>query len=541
MVGERPAIKATRRASGQVQAEFAVAVALLAASLSCLLFGVKLGYWDRDESEYAGVAHSMSQSGDFLVPRLFGKLYPDKPPLAEWFSAASFRLLGEAEYAGRLPHVVLSAGACVLVFLMGRRAFGRRSGLVAATVLATSLLFLIYGRLFTTDAALLFFTVLAILCLHAVLERRGGIWLVLLGGVSLGLTLLTKGPIGYLSPSLFVAGYTIARGRLRPPEPGRVAAVYAVSGLVGVPWFVAAAVATKGEILKAFLSRENLYRFLHPMEGHGGPIFYYLPILAVGLFPWTGALPLCWKAVRRRDPLEWGLLAWGCGNLAFFSFAATKLPHYLLPSIPAFALLIAGEADRRREWPARALAWGMAITGSLLFLGIVFTGCEWDFVGFENGMIWLFAAVAAVSLVSPLLSGQEQARSFVIASGITAALLLASLVPITLNGARCLPKLGKAAGRARQPQEPIGSFQIDEPALAYYAGSPSASYWDTPEQLVQATRTSPTHSILAWLESASGPSLARNRALSIQILAEGWSLIEPTARGKLELCRITAR
>ena len=70
-----------------MQADFAIAVALLAASLLWLLFGVKLGYWDRDESEYAGVAHAMSQSGDFLVPRLFGKLYPDKPPLSEWVSA----------------------------------------------------------------------------------------------------------------------------------------------------------------------------------------------------------------------------------------------------------------------------------------------------------------------------------------------------------------------------------------------------------------------------------------------------------------------
>ena len=157
---------------GQGRADLAIGIALL--GLSFLLFGIKLGYWDRDESEYAGVAHAMSQSGDFLVPRLFGKLYPDKPPLSEWFSAASFRLLGEAEYAGRLPHVALSAGACVLVFLLGTRAFGRRSGLLAGTVLGTSLLFSIYGRLFTTDASLLFFTVLTILCLYETLDGRSG-------------------------------------------------------------------------------------------------------------------------------------------------------------------------------------------------------------------------------------------------------------------------------------------------------------------------------------------------------------------------------
>jgi 4-amino-4-deoxy-L-arabinose transferase-like glycosyltransferase len=530
-----------RRERGQMQADFSVAVALLAASLVCLLFGVKLGYWDRDESEYAGVAHAMSQSGDFLVPRLFGKLYPDKPPLSEWFSAVSFRLLGEAEYAGRLPHVALSAGACLLVFLMGSRAYGRRSGLIAAAVVGTSLLFLIYGRLFTTDAALLFFTVLTILCLHAVLEGRGGAWAIVVGGVSLGLAVLAKGPIGCLSPSLFVAGYAAARGTFRPPEPGRVTMLYALSAVVAAPWFVAAALATNGKSLDAFVNRENIHRFLHPMEGHSGPVFYYLLILLVGLFPWTGALPLCWKAARRRDPLEWGLLAWGCGNLAFFSFSATKLPHYLLPSIPAFALLIAGEAGRRTEWPVRSLAWGMAVIGSLLFLGVVVTGCAWGLPGIAGEFIGLFGVVAAFSLAAPVLSGGRRPGRLVVAIGVTASLLLASLVPITLNSARCLPKLGKAAGRARRPQEPVGSFQIDEPALVYYAGSPSAFYWSTPEEIVQATRTSPTRSVLAWLESASGPTLARNRALSVQILAQGWSLIEPTAQGKLELCRVSAR
>jgi 4-amino-4-deoxy-L-arabinose transferase-like glycosyltransferase len=524
-----------------MQADFAIAVALLAGSFLWLLFGVKLGYWDRDESEYAGVAHAMSQSGDFLVPRLFGKLYPDKPPLSEWVSALSFRLFGEAEYTGRLPHIALSAGACLLVFLMGSRAYGRRSGPMAAAIVGTSLLFLIYGRLFTTDAALLFFTVLTILCLHAVLEGRGGAWAVVVGGVSLGLAVLAKGPIGCLSPSLFVAGYAAARGTLRPPEPGRVTVLYALSAVVGAPWFVAAALATKGESLDAFVTRENIDRFLHPMEGHGGPVYYYVLILLVGFFPWTGALPLCWKAVRRRDPLEWGLLAWGCGNLAFFSFSATKLPHYLLPSIPAFALLIAGEAGRRAEWPARSLAWGMAVTGSSLFLGVVVTGCEWGLPGIAGELIGLFGGVAAVSLAAPLMAGRRRPGRLVVAVGVTASLLLSALVPISLNNARCLPKLGKAAGRARRPQEPVGSFQIDEPALVYYAGSPAASYWSTPEEVVQATRASPTGSILAWLESASGPALARNRSLSVRILAQGWSLIEPTARGKLELCRVSAR
>jgi 4-amino-4-deoxy-L-arabinose transferase-like glycosyltransferase len=509
-------------------------------SLLMLLPGVKLGYWDRDEAEYAGVAHAMAQSGDFLVPRLFGTLYPDKPPLAVWLSAASYKVFGETELSGRLPHILLAASSCVLILLLGTRLYGLPGGAYASLCLSTCMLFVVYGRFFMTDAALVFFTLLTITCLLAVLEGRAGSLPVVVGGVALALALLAKGPIAYLPPCLFAAGYSFGHRRLAISVQARIAALFTVSAVVGFPWFIATAHATHGESLTAFLIRENVNRYLQPMEGHGGSFGYFVLIIALGLFPWTGSL-LLWKKFRRsRDPIRLGLLFWAGGTLLFFSFSATKLPHYLLPALPAFALLFADAFDSTSESDARVIAWSMALTGSALFLGVLVAASQWDLPGIAGAIVVAFAVVASLGICALLLSFGARTRRFVVPVGIVASVMIAVLVPRALDSARCLPMLGRAAKRYRRVAEPLGALKLDEPALGYYAGCLPTEHWSLPNDVAGAAQRSPTRSVLAWLEAADALPLAREGRMRVQILASGFNLIDPTAQGKLELCRISA-
>jgi 4-amino-4-deoxy-L-arabinose transferase-like glycosyltransferase len=501
---------------------------------------VQLGYWDRDEAEYAGVAHGMAQSGDFLVPRLFGKLYPDKPPLSEWLSALDFRLLGETEISGRLPHILLAVGACVLILVIGNRLFGLRKGALASLLFATSFLFIIYGRLLLTDAALVFFTLLTVSCLLTLLEERGRLSTVLTGGAALGFALLAKGPIAYLAPFLFLGGYSVARRGLSRPAAKRIAGVFGVSAIVGFPWFLLTARETGGESLTTFLLRENWNRFLHPMEGHGGAILYFLVILAFGFFPWSGLLLVVKKSAFRREPARWGLFAWGCGVLAFFSFSATKLPHYLLPALPAFALLLADAFDAESRNKIRLFAWATALTGLLLFLGVLYAARQWDLLGIAGNVIWPFAVVATLSLAFPLLSSDERTRRLVVPLGVVVSATIAVWVPRALDSARCLPKLGATTKLFRKTAEPLGGLKIEEPALGYYAGCVAAEYWVSADQVVRSALKSPTRSTLVWLEAADGIVLARDRRSRIRVLAAGFNLIDPTSYGELELCRVTA-
>lgn len=519
---------------------FRLSLVLGCLTLFLLLPGVQLGYWDRDEAEYAGVAHGMAQSGDFLVPRLFGKLYPDKPPLSEWLSALDFRLLGETEISGRLPHILLAVGSCVLIFLIGNRLFGLRKGALASLVFATSFLFIIYGRLFLTDSALVFFTLLTVSCLLTLLEERGKLFTVLTGGAALGFALLAKGPIAYLGPCLFLGGYSLARRGISLRVGKRLAGVFAVSAMVSFPWFLWTARETGGESLTTFLLRENLNRFLHPMEGHDGAILYFLVILAFGFFPWSGLLLAVKKSAFRRDPVRWGLFAWGGGVLAFFSLSATKLPHYLLPALPAFALLLADTFDADSHNEIRLFAWATALAGLLLFLGVLFAARQWDLLGIAGNVVWPFAVVATLSLAFPLLSSGERTRRLVVPLGVVVSATIAVWVPRALDAARCLPKLGATTKLFRKTGEPLGGLKIDEPALGYYAGRVSAEYWESADQVVRSALKSPTRSSLVWLEAGDGAVLARDRRSRVRILAEGYNLIDPTSYGKLELCRVTA-
>jgi 4-amino-4-deoxy-L-arabinose transferase-like glycosyltransferase len=314
-----------------------------------------------------------------------------------------------------------------------------------------------------------------------------------------------------------------------------------MSAIVGFPWFLMTARETKGESLTTFLVRENWNRFLHPMEGHDGAILYFLGILAFGFFPWSGLLFVVKKSAFRRDPVRWGLFAWGFGVLAFFSFSATKLPHYLLPALPAFALLLADtfDADLRNE--IRLFSWATALTGILLFLGVLFAARQWDLPGIAGNVLWSFAVVATLSLAFPLFSSGERTRRLVVPLAVVVSATIAVGVPQALDAARCLPKLGATTRLLRKTAEPLGGLKIEEPALGYYAGGVAAEYWNSADQVVQSALESPTRSTLVWLEAADGVALARDRRSRVRILASGYNLIDPTSYGKLELCRVTAR
>lgn len=528
MMERRPAT--TGAASGRRDAALVGGLALV-----LLLPGIGLGYWDRDEAEYAALAREMLRSGDWVVPRLFGEPYSEKPPLAVWLTAGSFRVLGETETAGRLPHVLLAAGSAALVLVLGRRLFGARAGLRAGLILATSLLFVLCGRLLLADSSLLCFALASLAgFLRSVEGDRS--WPTWLAGGMLGIATLAKGPVAWLPLLLFAAGYAAAC-RHRTRVLTRVAALLAASLIVSLPWFLLAARATDGRLVRMLLLTENLERFWRPMEGHRGPIVYYVAVLLLGLFPWSGLLlPVLAKLRRRQpDPALWGTIAWAGGTLAFFSLSATKLPHYLLLALPAFALLIARSAeelDSPSSW--RAFAWTAAATGAILLAGGVLAVRAFDLVGAANAILIPLAAAALATLLVPLLPWHRAAFALA-ALGPT---ILGSALPLALDPARCLPRLGLETQRLRRLAEPVGEYGIHEPALGYYAACARVERWHAAADVHRALESSPTGSVLVWLQAERAAEL-RDAGLRLSVLARGMSLID-SARGLLETCRVTA-
>jgi 4-amino-4-deoxy-L-arabinose transferase-like glycosyltransferase len=536
----RTEVAASLRPATRISSPAGTAAAFSLALL-LLLPGIGARYWGRDEAEYAGVAHGMNATGDFLVPRLFGRLYPDKPPLSEWLTAASFAAFGERESAGRLPHVLLAAGSASLLYLLGRRLLGAKQGAAATTVFSTSLLVVLYGRLLLTDSELVFFTLASILALLPILEGSPSALAAPIAGASLALAILAKGPVALLAPVLFCAGYLAGGLRPAPRVRGRLALALAVALVLAVPWFALVERATQGEFLRAFLLRENLGRVASTREGHRGPILYFLPVLWAGFFPWSGLLAGLFRhETVRRSPPGWALLFCAAGSLLFFSLSATKLPHYLLPALPAFAVLAAHGSVRASPARLRAVSWMTAATGALLFAAAALA------VGFlgEPAAAPLLVPIGVACVLSlglPLLAGSQETRRLLPLLAVLASAAIAIGVPRTLDRLGSTPRLGMAARSLRLPGEPLGGFDIHEAALTYYAGAAPTAVWKTPDDLAGEAASSPTHSILVWMDSADTVRVARDRRLRAVVLEEGPSLTDPRVRDLLALCRVSWR
>ncbi|MFH1136754.1 MAG: glycosyltransferase family 39 protein [Pseudomonadota bacterium] len=344
--------------------------------LAATLFLAGLGglpFIDRDEGEYAAVALEMVQRSDYVIPHANGRPYYEKPPLFFWLMVLSFETLGYNEAAGRLPSALSGLALALLVAWFGRRRGGDLLGLVAGLMTVSSLLVVMMSRIALLDSLLTLFTTMTLFFyLEGELAEtgapgRGGRWF-LAAWASMGLAFLTKGPVGAAAPlaavflySLFNRNLMAAIGRSRPLSGVLVFLV--VSG----PWYLAAFLREGENFWKGFFVSQNATRFTQVLLGHGAPLWFYLPVLAVMVWPWfLFALSPAWRALtgtaaRRREgtasplaALDAFLALWLIADLILFSAAATKQPNYILPAVPPALLLAARWWTPRLESPPEA-------------------------------------------------------------------------------------------------------------------------------------------------------------------------------------------
>lgn len=321
---------------------------LLALAAALLLFHAgSVPLVGPDEPRYARVAVEMARSGDLVTPTLQGRPWLEKPALYYWLAAASFRLLGETEAAARVPSLLAALIFASSTAVLGARLLGARAALHAGFVLATSLLFFAYGRAASMDMLLAAFVTVATGLLGLRLLGRAGNRDLLVAWAAVGLATLAKGPLGLLLPALVVLGQAALTRDLRSLRRVVSWPSLLVFAAVAGPWYAAILHAQGRHFVEVFLLDHNLQRFTSTIHRHPGPFYYYLPVLVVGLFPWS-ALPLAGLGglaprASRRDLF---LLLWLVAPLLFFSAAGSKLPGYALPCLPPLALLAGRGAVR---------------------------------------------------------------------------------------------------------------------------------------------------------------------------------------------------
>ncbi len=265
-------------------------------TLSGLLFFLGLGdmgLTDRDEGRNAEAGREMFESGDRLTPTFNGELRVAKPVLLYWLMDRSYRLFGVNEFAARFPSALFGVGLILIHYLFLLHQRDQTIALFGALMLLLNLEILGLGRMALTDSVLVFFTTGSLYGLWLGLHGEGGmrrwIWAFYVG---MALATLTKGPVGFALPLIVAALYLTWTRRWRDYwQNGVPLAGMLLFILLAAPWY-AAMFLIHGDAYASGAKANTIGRFLSPMEGHQGTIFFYLPVLLLGFFPLERA-PSC--------------------------------------------------------------------------------------------------------------------------------------------------------------------------------------------------------------------------------------------------------
>jgi len=340
-----------------------------------------------DEPRYARVAAEMARQGEWVTPTLQGRPWLEKPVLYYWMAGTAYRVLGETETAARLPSVLAAVLSVALTALFGARVYGAATGLAAGFALGTAVLPFAYGRAAAMDGLLACLVSAAIALMGLRLLGIAGRLAVPAAWAAVGLATLAKGPLGAVLPALVLVGWrlTSPRGEARRSvvTPGSLLLFLLVAG----PWYLAILLDQGWRFVDVFLLDHNLLRFTSTLHAHPGPVWYYVPLLLLGLFPWSALLLPGFGALEpRHDPADRLLLLWLLLPLAFFSSAGSKLPGYVLPCLPPLALIIGRGATALvrgatlpRGMGARAAALlGLVLAAALFGLALkLVLGAAW--------------------------------------------------------------------------------------------------------------------------------------------------------------------
>lgn len=452
---------------------------LLALFLSLFLNLHAIPLLDVDEGAFGEATREMLASGNYLTTYLNGNLRFDKPILIYWLQAASVSAFGLTEFALRLPSALASAGWIVVILLFARRYCDRITGFVAATIGATALGFGIIGRGAIADGLLNLFLALAMFDIYRYLEEpqrmfryRIYLWM--------GLGLLTKGPIALVIPFAVSAITFSLHGKWRiwwkaVLDPAGWAILLAVAG----PWYLLEYREQGQAFIDGFLLRHNVDRFRHTLQGHGGSVLYYLPVLLLLLLPYSGLFLRILPALRvaRRTPLATFLWTWFLFVLVFFSFSGTKLPHYLLYGIsPLFILMAQHRAWLQSKWlafapPVLLGCLALALPALLRQVGSRMGNAYFREMLTQPDVFGTFYFLAAsLLLVSAML------LAFFHRIAIWQRLVGIGLCTCAAVGGALLPAVAtlqqgpvrEAARIARQSMRPVSTWQINMPSFNVY-------------------------------------------------------------------------
>lgn len=353
--------------SARVRSFLKIWLLVTAIALSIHLGGYPL--FDADEGRNGEVGREMAATNDYVLPRLDTLPYLDKPIVYFAAEAAAMELLGPTEAAARLPALLFTFATAAVAFWFARRWWSEEEGLVAAIVFLSMPLAMAFARTVIFDSALTFFIVVAICAFWLAVEEDRRWSIVAWSAIALGV--LTKGPVAIILPLFAAVPYAFRRKRSR--------AIWSLIGLVAfvviiVPW-VWAVLRAVPDFLQYVVVTETAQRLTTGALKRTGPPWYFVPYLIGGALPWS---IVAFGSLQKGEDTEermkrFYLLLWILVPFIFFSLSQSKRPQYIVPVMPAIALLVARAWTQRRAIGAsRVAAIVLAVFGVILLAAPLF-------------------------------------------------------------------------------------------------------------------------------------------------------------------------
>ncbi len=469
---------------------------LLLAVLFGALFAWRLGsapLLNPDEGRYAEVPREMVASGDWVTPRLNGVPYFEKPPLMYWAVAACETLFGPSEWSVRLAPALFGIVGILAAYAAGRRMFGREAGFWSALVLGTSLLFLALGHIVTLDMAVSVLMSTTLFCfILGMREEPGRLrrWLFYGLYASAALATLTKGLMGFLVTGAVMFLWVLLLGQWRRLWP-----LYLPSGVmiflaIAAPWHFLISGRNPGWA-HFYLIYEHFQRYSDKSHGRFEPFWWFVPIVILGFFPWTGFL---WSAfreslaggwARRREHAEaWFLAIWAGFIFLFFSYSKSKLIPYILPIFPALAVVVgrwlaatfeSENAFARMKTGLRVFGFLCGLLAAALCIAVLKPGLIRDAA--QAAELRPYAFVLAAILVAGALRamiqrGAAAARGAVMAMAGTLVVLVGVLLfAMPIIDIRSTKDLAQTVRRIARPGDRVYCYHGFFHDFTYYSGN----------------------------------------------------------------------
>ena len=474
--------------------------------LWCLLIAVNLAIrplMPIDETRYVSVAWEMWTRGDFLVPYLNGETYSHKPPLLFWLMQLSWSLFGVNEWTARLISPLFALGSTLLSGMVAKRLWPQRPSIARHTpfILLGFSFWLIYSTLTMFDMLLAFFVLLAIYSIITLAQTATWRSLFLLG-VAIGGGVLSKGPVVLLQilPVALLAPWWLQNKpdtcRWRSWYVKLVVAIF-IGAAIALAWAIPAGISGGENYRNAIFFGQTSGRLVESFA-HKLPFWWYLVRLPLLLLPWLLFKPF-WQGVRQLSFNDDGVrfcIAWALPVFIAFSLVSGKRIHYLLPLMPALALLLARVADEIHDiasWKRAFLTvWGGICVVLFLLASFIVVNAQTHWFHIEFNALWLMGLSVLIGAGLALFKATDIKR----------IMLASCLMSITVPSVLAITYLDINAPRfdTKPIAQMIAQLRQENKNVAFYTGKYHDQFQFTGRLIEPLTLLRSPDALKNWIE-----------------------------------------